>query len=277
MEDLAWWQLIGGWLIALLVAAGGALLLVLSIRDTTFHGRLRRHGVRSRALVVGHDDSVGSTDSPVLEFTDQSGAVHRFTSKANTDEFIPLGQHRDVLYLPSSPDRAELHGFSVSRWQRVWPALLGMLLLVPSVVVMGMLTGVRFPQPSGELVEGIGLAVLWVGSFAMLGTFWVILLSQIRTVLTLRRDGIRTIGTVLRTESQDGIVVEFRSAAGHRIQIKDLGQRRIRRVGTRVPVVHSLRVPQHAKVDSVTRNVWFLVPMSLMSLLLAGAFLSWLL
>ncbi len=270
MDDPAPWQLFVSWSLGLLITAGGALAVVLTIRHGIFVGRLHRRGIRTPGVVVGHaKGGAGDIDRPVLRFTDQHGRLQTFASERTPETFVPLGQHQDVVYLPDRPEKAMLYRANTSPLRRAWPVLASALCLgggLATIVGLG-LGGVRVQISPSD--EWIFLAVFWPLSFLVLGAIWVFLVSQIRKVLSLRRNGIRTLGTVVRAGPGSELVVEFTDPSGRRIQFSDLKKRRF---GTRVPVVHSERVPEDAQIDSLSRLMGNLLVFSFFSVLCVGAF-----
>lgn len=246
MNDPTPWRLFIGWSLALLLTTGGALGVVLTIRNGIFLGRLHRRGVRTPGTVVRHETAGSGTDQPVLQFADQHDRLHTFTSTRPANTFLPLGQQREVVYFPERPEKARLYRTSTAPLQRIWPVLLSALFLGIGLVMTAALAGVRFPRPT----DGTAFALFVVLSSLALGTAWVIVLSSIGNVVSLRRNGLRTSATVIRSGDKDSIVVEFTDGGGHAIQFTDMKKLR---VGTRVQVVHSEQAPEQAKIDSLSR------------------------
>lgn len=252
MNDPTPWRLFIGWSLALLLTTGGALGVVLTIRNGIFLGRLHRRGVRTPGTVVRHEATGSGIDQPVLQFADQHGRLQTFTSTRPANTFLPLGQQREVVYFSEQPEKARLYGTSTSALQRIWPVLFSALFLGIGLVMTAALAGVRFPKPDGKTA----FAVFVVLSSLTLGTAWVIVLSSIREVVSLRRNGLRTSGTVTRSGEKDSILVEFTDGRGHTIQFTDLKKLR---VGARVQVLYSEHAPEQARIDSLARPVGMVV------------------
>lgn len=60
---------------------------------------------------------VSSVNSPVLEFRDASGEIHRFQALGSTQQTFQVGARVPVLYDPIRPERASINSFD-SLWMR---------------------------------------------------------------------------------------------------------------------------------------------------------------
>ena len=260
-------DLVLAWAFALLFTAVGALVVVSGVRDGIRLGRLRRRGIRTTAVVVGHERNPGrGFDRPVLQFTDQRGRRQAFTFGRPTSTFVPVGRQWEVVYLPDRPEDAAPYRSAASPLQRLVPVLVGAVFLVAGLATAiggGRAVHLQLPPSAGE----VGLVVtsgLWLLG---IGICWFVALSSLREILSLRRNGIRTTGTVEGRGSRMTVGVEFTDVDGRTIRFTGHD----RSSDSRVPVLYRESAPEHARIDALYRPVRNLVFLFFISLLVAFA------
>ncbi|MDH6220444.1 DUF3592 domain-containing protein [Streptomyces pseudovenezuelae] len=116
-------------------AAVGLLLFTVAVRDAVLIRRLRRHGIRTRGVVVdnvrvdGRDS--GPTWAPVIAFADQRGYRVEFTSRMRGSGMgLATGREVPVVYLAHNPQTARVG---------IWRHMVGPVVFVScaSVVFLG--------------------------------------------------------------------------------------------------------------------------------------------
>ncbi|MFF4751567.1 DUF3592 domain-containing protein [Streptomyces sp. NPDC002514] len=97
------------------VACGAAamLLLTLGLRDATTVRRLRRHGIRTRGVVVDNvrvrSGDSGPTWAPVIAFADRRGHRVEFTTRMRGSGMnLPTGREVPVVYLAHDSQAARV-------------------------------------------------------------------------------------------------------------------------------------------------------------------------
>ncbi len=100
---------------AVLCAAVATLLLGLAVREARIVRRLRRHGVRSRGLVVRStrdDYSDRFNEVPVIAFRDQHGRLVEFSPEMRgTGMNIPVGREVPVVHEDQRPETARVQAW----------------------------------------------------------------------------------------------------------------------------------------------------------------------
>jgi hypothetical protein len=93
---------------AVALIAFGAVFLYASAAELRTFVRLRRRGVRTTGVVVGHADRGGPGTmqrSGVFEFVTETGQVVRSSSSASTPRGPKVGKRIPVVYDPAAPHR----------------------------------------------------------------------------------------------------------------------------------------------------------------------------
>jgi hypothetical protein len=100
---------------------------------------LTRHGIRVRALVVGHAKGIDGDPFPIVEFQDATGRVWRVeVSIANR---IPVGELLDVVYDVRDPSQVQ----TLSIWER-WAGPVILLVWGGVALALGLSEWVRVVQ-----------------------------------------------------------------------------------------------------------------------------------
>lgn len=123
----------------------GGLFTAIGIHSLVVNLRLKRAGVRTEAIVAGHQTSESYDEKtrrttifhhPILEFTDQDGRAQRIVLDEASDrieyaESYPV----KIVYLPGNPPTVRIDTFS-GRW--LWvvlPLTIGLALLCATAAV----------------------------------------------------------------------------------------------------------------------------------------------
>jgi hypothetical protein len=94
--------------------AVAVILVAVALRDGAVVRRLRRHGIRTRGVVVDnvrvHDHRSGPTWAPVIAFADQRGYRVEFTTRIRgVGMGLATGREVPVVYLPHNPQTARVY------------------------------------------------------------------------------------------------------------------------------------------------------------------------
>lgn len=200
-------------------------------------GRLRRHGVRAQALVVGiqerQSNSGGLTRSPVVEFRTQEGQTIRATSPASSSHpTVPPGRALVIYYDPRQPDNVAMVGHGLGTY-RVLLAVGILLFVVLGALLFGSAEQLSAAAP-------IFVPVLLGGTFLTIGGFGV---GRVWLIRATGGSADAVVTGEATTRTREGMplhhpAVSFQLPNRQRIETTSERGRTVRRVhqGQRAPV-----------------------------------------
>ncbi|GAB2687992.1 hypothetical protein GCM10027271_58840 [Saccharopolyspora gloriosae] len=228
-------------------------------REVRVTRRLRDHGVRTTATVIGHERG-HTIDQPLYGYSDQQGGQFTLTPTDSHDTFTPVGDQADVLYLPEDPGTSRLAATEGTPWKIApFAFMLGALLCFGAVAFAVTLLSdpaplappapqapaPQAPADSSSASTSMFTTAVCAGILLLALTLPVL---RITSFALLHRTGIHTEGVVVRrTDASQSAawLVDFEDHDGRRIQF---ASRRVpKRAGARIPVVYHRDRPQQAE------------------------------